>query len=160
MKAILSLLLLPIMMLAQPRDQHQKGNFNITFSMNFDSEPLLDREINFQEAIASNIEFTITLEVYVETLEFNPRTSRFTDYETVAITPPQYLNTFSLVGLYSNPSKESKPQERLNHLLALNDPRFPKENTLINILNPVAYKLNRPAGMKKAPQGFGPLIRI
>jgi len=160
MKTILSILLLPIMALAQPYGQSPKEYQGIEFSMNLNMESALGKGINFSEFVDGPIELVITLEVYVDVIEFFSETPQLNHYETVAYTPPQYLSTLSLTGLYSSTIESDKPQERLNRLLALNDPMFLKENTLSNRLYPVRYKSNKLGGTENIFQGFGPLIRI
>lgn len=88
------------------------------------------------------------------------RTSYNSDYLAHKNRLPKHLNTFSLAGLYSYEDGSILPQKRLNSLLAMNDPEFPKENSLIQGLNPVRYQTYRFGGAEDMPQGFGPRIRI
>ena len=82
------------------------------------------------------------------------------NHEIVVNTLPQYLNTYSLVGLPQITMENRKPQERLNRLLASNDPQFPRENTLLDWLNPVRQQQNRFGGVENMPEGFGPRIKF
>ncbi|MFK7811190.1 MAG: hypothetical protein AB8B59_01775 [Maribacter sp.] len=157
MKTIITLLLLPIMVFAQPQDSYQKEHLDLRFSIDFSNEPLLNKDNEFPELMDDTIELVITFEIYVDALEFYPEVTQFKNNETVVNLPPKHLNTLSLAGLYSNSSETSKPQKRLDYLLTLNDVRFPKENTFINFLRPINYSLR---GIENILQGFGPVISI
>ncbi|WP_411032052.1 hypothetical protein [Spongiimicrobium sp. 3-5] len=158
MKTILSLLLLPIMVLAQPHGQHQIESFDIEFSMDFAMEPILNEETDSPEPVDGTIELFITIEVYVWEMEIDYAIPQFTHDAAIVSYLPKYLNTFSLVGLANTVKENQRPQERLNRLLALNDPMFPKEDTLLDGLNPVRYQQNTLGDLHNMPEGFGPQI--
>jgi hypothetical protein len=161
MKTIFSLLLLPVMVFAQPLGQHQKERFNLEFSVAFAMESILKNEMDIlPKNIDDAMEIFITVEIYLEELIASPMTLQFADYETVGKTPPQYLNTYSLVGLYPMVAENRGPQKRLAGLLALNDPQFPKEDTLFDWLRPVRYQQNKLGGAERMPEGFGPRIQL
>ncbi|MGB5820356.1 MAG: hypothetical protein WBG90_12790 [Saonia sp.] len=160
MKTILSFLLLPIMVLAQPYGQYQIESFDIEFSMDFAMEPILNEEIDFPEPADGTIELLVTVEVYVWEMEIDHVVPQFTHDAAMVNYLPKYLNTFSLVGLTTTAKEDQRPQERLNRLLALNDPLFPKEDTLLDGLHPVRYQQNTLGGAHNIPEGFGPQIRF
>ncbi|MFT4832564.1 MAG: hypothetical protein ACJART_002447 [Maribacter sp.] len=158
MKTILSLLLLPIMVLAQPFGQHQKESFDMEFSMNFAMESILKENSVFLELVDDTIELFVAVEVFV--WEIDNVLPKFSHDGSIVNTLPQYLITYSLVELPLINTKNYKPQERLNRLLALNDPQFPKENRLLDGLNPVRQQQNKLGNSNNIPEGFGPRIRF
>lgn len=160
MKTILSLILLPVMILAQPMAQHQEEEFNIEFSMDINMETIVEKEIDFSETTMETVELFITIEIYVEELWVDPVLPKLVPNETVPIALPKYLHTFSLLGADEKPKESQKPQEYLNRLLALNDPMFPKEDTLVDWLHPVRYQQNKLGGIENMVEGFGPRIRL
>ena len=42
----------------------------------------------------------------------------------------------------------------------MNDPMFPKENTMVDWLQPVRYQQHKLGGAENMPEGFGPRIRL
>ena len=160
MKTILSLLLLPIMLLAQPYGQHQNEPFDIEFSIDFTMESILNQENDFLELVDGTIELFLTVEVYILKMEIDHIMPQFIHNGAMVNSLPKYLYTFSLTGLSPTVNEGQRPQERLNRLLALNDPLFPKEDTLFNRLHPVRYQHNKLGGAQNMPEGFGPRIRL
>lgn len=161
MKTILSLLLLPIMLVAQPYDQRQNERFDIEFSMEVAMEPVLNGEIGSLDLVEGTIELFVTLEVCVREMEIDHIKHKFTYNEGAMVySIPKYLNTFSLVGWPPIGKEVQRPKELLNPLLALNDPKFPKEDTLLNRLHPVSYQRNKLGSLENIPKGFGPRIRL
>ena len=160
MKNILSLLLLPIMVLAQPYGQHQNETFDIEFSMDFTMESILNQENDFLEIVDGAIELLVTVEVFVWEMEIDHVMPKFTYDGAMVNSLPKYLNTFSLTGLYPMAKEDQRPQEKLNRLLVMNDPMFPKENTLLSRLHPVRYQNNKFGGAENMPEGFGPRIKF
>ncbi len=158
MKTILSLLLLPMLVFGQPQGQHHTAHFNFEFLM--DLESIIKNEIDFMENPDGVLELFITVEIYVEELFIDTRRQGNFTYETATYALPKFLNTFSLVGLSPNETGYPDPQKRLNRLLALNNPMFPKENTLVDWLQPVRYQQNKLGGAENMPEGFGPRIRL
>lgn len=152
MKTILSFLLIPILAIAQPMNQFENEYDDMAFSMeiNTTSIAFLNQDSNFTEPI----------EAPKDVFTFETNISQFTNYEVTDKNPPQFLSSFSFVGLSSHSSENTKPQERLNLLLASNDIRYPKENTLVNWLNPVRYTSKKLGGVENMVQGFGPLIKF
>lgn len=134
MKTILSLLLLPIMVLAQ-QGQHQ-------------NEPY-------------PIELFIAVEIHVREFEIDNVIPNFIHDGIMVDSLPGYLNTFSLSGLFTMANEKQRLQEGLNRLLSMNDPMFPKEDTLFTWLHPVKYSHNNLGrSSKNMPGGFGPLIKF
>ncbi len=158
MKIILSLSLLPIMLLAQPHGQHQNIPFNIEFSMAFTMESTLNQENDFLERMDGTIQFFVTVEVTVR--ENEHITPQFFHNRAMANSIPKYLSTYFLTGLSPTAKEDQRPQGRLNRLLAMNDPMFPKEDTLLNRFHPVRYQFNKLGGAQNMPEGFGPRIRL
>lgn len=78
------------------------------------------------------------------------------------ITPklPQSLTTFSLAGMYDYENTAMRPQQRLNTLLAANDPEFPKANTLHKDLKSVPAQKFLFSGAEHIVEGFGPRIKL
>ena len=161
MKTILSLLLFPIIVLAQNSHMFQNAPPNMEFRMDFTMESTINEEIDFEDFLTGALELFITVEVYVWEVEFNQGILQPLLYDgTEQTIVPKYLNTFALVGLLPIRHEYPKPQARLNRLLAQNDPMFPKEDALFNWLNPVQYKQNKLEGTNYIPEGFGPRIKI
>ncbi len=160
MKTILSLLLLPIMVLAQPYGQRQNESFDIEFTMDFAMESIPSEEIAFLELVDGTIEFFITVEVYVWEMGIDHVIPKFTNNGAMVNSLPKYLNTFSLAGWPPIGKEDQRPQELLNRQLALNDPMFPKEDSLLDRLHPVRYQQNKLAGPENMPEGFGPRIKF
>ena len=158
MKTILSLLLLPVMLLAQPHGQHQNEPLDIEFSIDFIMESILNQENDFLELVDGTIELFVTVEVYVREIDYV--LPQFTYDGAKVKLLPKYLNTFSLTGLSSVAKEDHRPQERLNRLLALNDPMFPREDTFRDWLQPARYQQNKLYGAANMPEGFGPRIRL
>ena len=154
MKTMLSLLLLPVMTFAQPMSLHQE-QINIELSMGFDTESMLGNQIAMQENQPNTVELFITVEIFFEDLEANPLTP-----QTLGHTLPKYLNTYSLIGFPSTTNENLKPQNRLNRLIASNDPMFPKENTMLDWLQPIRHQQNKLASVANIPEGFGLRIRF
>ena len=160
MKTILSLILLPVMTLAQPMAQYQEEQFNIEFSMDINKETIVEKETDISETAMETVEFFITVEIYIEELWVDSVLPKLVPNEAVPIALPKYLHTFSLLGRDEITKKSQKPQEHLNRLLALNNPMFPKENTLVDWLHPVRYQQNKFEGIENISEGFGPRIRL
>jgi hypothetical protein len=159
MKTIIALLLLPTIVLAQIRGPHQKEHYNIEFSIGFDMESSRKNEIDITETLEGTLELFVTVEVYIEELLVEAMTPQFMTNDKVVNAQPKYLSTLSLSGLHHNATESHKPQKRLDRLLALNDTKFPQENTLLDWLHPVRYEHNKSVGLENIPEGFGPRIR-
>ncbi len=160
MKIILSLLLLPIMVLAQPHGQHQNEPFDIEFSIDSAMESILNEEIRFLELVDGTIEIFVTVEVYVWEMDIDHVIPKFTYDGAMVNSIPKYLNSLSLVGWPPIGKEDQRPEERLNRLLALNDTMFPKEDALLDRLHPVRYQQSKLGGAENMPEGFGPRIRL
>ncbi|MBT8384292.1 MAG: hypothetical protein KJO83_01130, partial [Bacteroidia bacterium] len=131
MKTILSLLLLPIILIAQPYGQHQNERFDIEFSVEMTMEPIITEKMGSLNMAEGTIELLVMVEVYLQ------------EFDGSKVNPlPKYLNTFSLIEWPAIREEGQRPKERLNGLLALNDPAFPKEDTLLGGLLPVRYERN------------------
>lgn len=160
MKTIMSLLLLPIMVLAQPYAQHQNERFDIKFSMDVAMESIPNGEIGSADLIDVSIELFVTVEIYVWEMEINRVRPKFNYNGVMVNSLPKYLNTFSLVGWPTIGSEDQRPEKRLDHLLTLNDSKFLKEDTLFDGLHPVRYQQSKLGGVENIPKGFGPRIRL
>ncbi|MDC6387909.1 hypothetical protein PP182_04415 [Maribacter sp. PR1] len=159
MKTIFSLLIFPILVLAQ-HDQHQNAPPNMELQLNFTMESTYGEEMDSQGQINATVELFITLEVQVWEIEINNGISQPFYEEPVINFLPKHLNTLSLVGIMPMTIDNRKPQEDLKRLLALNDPMFPKEDTLFDWLHPTRYQKYKLTGTEIIPQGFGPRISI
>ncbi len=159
MRTILSLLLFPIIILAQ-HGSNQNEPPNIEFKMEFSMENIFVEKIDFQCVIDGAKELFITVEVFTFEMEINSAIREPIYDASMTYILPKYLNTFSLVGLIPNANETKKPQQRLNSLLALNDPMFPKEDTLFDWLHPIRYEQYKFGRADNMPEGFGPRIRI
>lgn len=146
MKTIISFLLLPILAISQPINQFENEQYDMA----------LLTEISFEKTTDASRENSVSSELFTLTTNFY----QLIISKVANSNPPQFLSTYSLVGLYSDTSENKKPQERLNLLLASNDTRYPKENTLVDWLNPVRYTSSILGGVENMVQGFGPLIKI
>jgi hypothetical protein len=159
MKTVFSLLIFPILVLAQ-YDQHQIAPPNMELKLNLTMESAFGEEIDSKGIINTAMEFFITLEVYVREIEINQGISQ-SYYEGPVINfLPKHLNTFSLVGIMPMTMENRKPQEDLKRLLVLNDPMFPREDTLFDWLHPIKHQKYKLTGTEIVPQGFGPRISI
>lgn len=125
-----------------------------------DLESIVKNEFDSIEISDSPLELFITIEVYIEGLLIGMIGQGSLPYETTHYALPKHLNTFSLVGLFPNNVEYNVPQERLDRKLAFNDPMFPRENTLVDWLQPVRYQQNKLGGTKNIFEGFGPRIRL
>lgn len=160
MKTILSLLLLPILLLAQPNGPYEKEYFDVDFLVDFTMESIPDQENGFLELADGAIELFVMVEIYVWEMAMDDFKTQFDQDPLIWNYLPKYLNTFSLVGLTPTTNEDQRPQERLNRLLALNDSMFPKENTLLDRLHPVQYSLPSFVGTENMSDGFGPRIKL
>ncbi len=158
MKTIPSLLLLPMLVFGQPQGQHHTSHFNFEFLI--DLESIIKNEIDFMENPDGALELFMTVEIYVEELLIVTRRQGNSSYEPAPYSLPKFLNTFSLLGLSPNVTGNPDPQERLNSLLALTNPMFPKENSFVDWLQPVRYQQNKLGSAENMPEGFGPRIRL
>lgn len=160
MKTILSFLLLPILVFAQPLGQYQKEGRNNLFSTGLAIESVLKTEIDDLESLDGSIQLYLPVAIYTDPLKADLLIPYFTDHTEVESKPPQYMSSFSIAGLFGILQDNSWGQERLDLLLSLNDPQFPKEDTLLDWLHPVRYHQNGFGGEESIAEGFGPRIRI
>lgn len=160
MKTIFSILLLPIMVFSQPLGQDQKAGLNTTFYMDLSMESVLQTDFDLLENLDVSIALCVTITIDTGYLEATHSMPYFIVNEVVENKPPQYLSSISIAGLHVTPQPKSVGQERLDLLLALNDPQFPKEDTLLDWLHPVRYLENSFGGAATISEGFGPRIKI
>jgi hypothetical protein len=158
MKYIFFFFLIPIMVLGQPIEQLKKYFVSNEFEMDFAFHEQMEDELNAYEFKKSKL----SRSVLTDTPLFNTRASA-KPINLGAIpqnSTPMYLTTFSISSLYSVKNHSVKPQKRLNHLLAIKDVKYPKENTLLPSLNPVRYKNLGFGGAENMTEGFGPKIKF
>lgn len=160
MKTIFSILLLPIMVFSQPLGQDQKAGLNTTFYMDLSMESVLQTDFDLLENLDVSIALCVTITIDTGYLEATHSMPYFIDNKVVENKPPQYLSSISIAGLHVTPQPKSVGQDRLDLLLALNDPQFPKEDTLLDWLHPVRYLENSFGGAATISEGFGPRIKI
>lgn len=159
MKNIFFLLLIPIMVLGQPIEQLKNSFDSLDFEMDIAFHDELEKESNVPDIKKDDPSLSLITDIPVQYFE---AIYQFTKMESIAIERPIpiYLSTFSMSGLYPEKNHAQQPQKRLNNLIALNDPEFPKENTLSQDLNPIRYKRNSFGGAENMPEGFGLKIRL
>lgn len=159
MKTLAVILLLPIMLLAQPQGQQYKETLDMDLALGVDIASVI-KTIPIPESPDDANKMIITVEIYIEEVWIETVSTPIDSSEKAVGILPRYLSTFSVLALHPAKHENNAPQQRLDRLLALNDPSFPKENTLFQWLNPVRYAENRFGGTENALQGFGPQVRL
>lgn len=155
MKKLSLLLLLPLMVFGQPKQDLEINYVSLEFRMEINTSSMFEDEQNMERSAHQDIALLVRLRIPLAYT--NPYTKpRIQTQGNI----PGHLNTFSL----SSPGFESggikAPQERLNRLLAMNDPEFPKENTLFKNLNAVRYSNSSLRGIENMQEWFGPKISL
>lgn len=154
MKKTLLVFLVPFLALA--------NNFNL--SQNEFSENNTQMEMNFEN---ENNEHLLTYKFADNTSAIKHAIKATGSEDKVSllskqIAPklPKSLTTFSLAGMYDYDNAAMRPQQRLNSLLAANDPEFPKANTLHKDLKTVPAQKFLFRGAEHIVEGFGPRIKL
>jgi len=142
MKTLLSLLLFPLGVFAQPNSVPQEEFFKVHLSIDLERQTISEGE-----AIEGMIEIIVKVEV-----SYNENVLR---KESPSNYIPKHLNSLSLAGAYRNTNPSHKPQERLNTLLASNDLNHPTERSFTNRLKTVPYKNQLLTPFHSIPEGFG-----
>jgi len=155
MKKISLLLFLPLLVFGQPTEQLQNDLAYVDYEMEVSDQMELEGEMNNHEpkdhsvAVLTNLKIPVTYG------------AKYLVPKTLAERNiPKHLNTFSLSEQRQVKHRSLAPQERLDYLLAMNDLEFPKEDTLLNGLSPVRYKISGFGGAENMPEGFGFKIRL
>lgn len=143
MKIVWSLLLFPIILLAQMPNLNMEESFHVELSMKIDMEHML---FNMPDPTEGAVEIFVVVEIGFEDIGHENPGSK-----PLAI--PQYLTTFSLFDLPHN--DHLIYQEDLNESLAITDPMHPKENTLFDWLSPARYQSKVHDKIMSIPKGFG-----
>ncbi len=155
MKKTLLVLLVPFMALANPIN-HSESEF-------FDDK--IQKEMSF---INKNNEHLLSYK-FADNISALKQTIKATDNkqreylnskQVITKKLPQNLTTFSLAGMYDYDNVAIRPQQRLNTLLAANDPEFPKANTLHKDLKSVPAQKFLFSGAEHIVEGFGPRIKL
>ena len=147
MKILLSLLLFPLLIVAQP-DYFPPGEYvEVQFSFNMPNQ-------NFSEVenLDGLVEISVTIEVFY-TEHLYPKTS-----PTKSI--PKHLNSLSLAGSYQHTDYTQKYQKRLNSLLAVNDVNQPTERSFTNWLKPVPFESKTITPAQNIMEGFGARVSL
>lgn len=157
MKKILLLLLVPLTAFGQPIGQLQNDFISIEFSMEIDVQTTLDAQLFAHEFKDQNLALSIVINIPL----FLINEKGLGMGEMIAEgRAPKHLNTFSISGLYPKSNQPDSAQKRLDYLMAMHDPEYPKENTLLEGLKPIRYENYRFGGAENMPQGFGPTISL
>ena len=136
MKTILSLLLLPIMVLAQPHGQHQIESFDIEFSMDFAMEPILNEETDSPEPVDGTIELFITIEVYVWEMEIDYAIPQFTHDAAIVSYLPQISEYFFFGRAYQHRKGKSKTTRTLESSTCLERSYVSERRHLVGWVEP------------------------
>ncbi len=160
MKTTITLLFLPFLLLGQLPLQYENNIHNIAFTMDVTMDYLRTGQMDEFENVNGSVQVSVTVQVYFEKISSEQMLSKFTPSHRMDKKFPQHLVTYSLAGLHPVNAERLRFNERLDDLLALNDPIYPKEDTLFNWLHPVRYKQNQLSELKVLPAGFGPSIRL
>lgn len=158
MKTIIPLLLLPFLLLGQVPLQYENSMHNIVYTMDVKMDYLLTGQMDEFENVNGSVEVAVTVQVYFEKSSPEQMLYTFKPWEGKNNKFPRHLVSYSLAGLH--PIDAERPKFNEDYLLALNDPKYPKEDTLFNWLQPVRYKQNKLSGVKALHGSFGPSIRL
>jgi hypothetical protein len=155
MKNFLVLLVLPLLVFGQPIQDPLNDFIPVALRVEINIQSEIEEQLNSNQFENHEMVLLVNLTIPVNN-----------NQENLALLPmlerplPKHLNTISLSGSYLEKHRSFKPQERLDHLLALNDTDYPKENTVLKGLSPVRYNSSGFEGLEKIPEGFGPKIRL
>lgn len=153
MKKLSVLWLLPLMIFGQPLHQYEVDPISVEFNVNIKMAFAFGDEAIAEESVTQDILLFVR---FHEPLSNDAPKAKDSMYSTSTI--PLYLTTISLSRLDVGNASDYGPQERLNRLLALNDPEFPKENTLFNNFSAIRHPELRLAGTERMQEWFGPKI--
>lgn len=142
MKNLLSLLLFPLLVFAQPNYLPQEEFFNVHLSIDLEHQTISEGK-----AMEGMIEIIVKVEVF-----YNENVLR---KESPSNYIPKRLNSLWLAGAYRNAHPSHEPQERLNTLLAANDLHHPTERSFTNWLKTVPYENQLLTPVHSIPEGFG-----
>lgn len=160
MKTIIPLLFLPFLLLGQAPPHYENKMYNIVFTMDVNMDYVLTDQMTEFENVNGSVEVSVTVQVYLEKFSSEQLFYKFTPWHSKDKKFPQYVVTYSLAGLHPIDTESVKLNKRLDYLLAFNDPKYSKEDTLINWLHPVRYNQNKVSEVIVLPEGFGPSIRL
>ncbi len=147
MKTLLSLLLFPMIIFAQP-NQLPPGEFlNVQLSIDLESQ-----NISEWEAMEAMVDVSVKVEVFYK--------EEVLKKESLVNHIPKHLNSLSLVGSYHYTNPTLKPQERLNTLLTTNDSNFPIERSFTSWLKTVPYENKMLTPVHSIPEGFGARVKL
>lgn len=147
MKILLSLLLFPMLVLAQPNSYPQGEIFEVQLSIDLEQQTISEGEA---------MEGMVAVFVKVEVIY----TENVMKKESPANYIPKHLNSLSLVGSYRQMYPSHKHQEQLNTLLAANDLNRPTERSFANWLKTVPYENQMLTSVNSIPEGFGARVRL
>ncbi|MFS4445647.1 hypothetical protein [Maribacter sp. 2307UL18-2] len=155
MKKLSLLFLLPLMVFGQPKQDLEINYVSLEFRMEINTAFVFEDERHMERTRHQEIDLLVSLRVPLEYID---------PYSRPKIQPkdniPVHLTTFSLSSPALLNGATEAPQERLDRLLAMNDPEFPKENTLFKNLNAVRYSNSSLNGIETMQEWFGPKINL
>jgi len=147
MKTLLSLMLFPLLVVAQPNYLAHGDYVEVQFSVDMKNLNLAETENP-----SGTLEVLFTVEVFHKAHLFSQ------EYPERYI--PKNLNSLSLVGSYQHTDLNREYQNRLNGLLAVNDVNRIREHSLTNWLNTVPRENKNLATARQIPEGFGPRFSL
>lgn len=154
-KLLLVFLSLPLMVFGQPKEGLGAHYISVEFRMAINTTFMIEDELDMWRTADQHIGLLVRLRIPLE------HTAPYTWPRIQANgNPPAYLTTFTLSSPTSKSGDTEAPQERLNRLLAMNDPEFPKENTLFKGLNAVRYSNSNLDRIANRQEWFGPKISL
>ncbi|MBT8314299.1 MAG: hypothetical protein KJP26_07540 [Maribacter sp.] len=155
MKIFLVLFVLPLLVFGQPIQDPRNDFIPVALRVEINIQSEIEEQLNSHQFEKYSVVLLVNLRMPIKYNQEN--WAPLTKLERPL---PKHLNTISLSGSHLEKHRSFKPQERLDHLLALNDPDYPKQNTFLKGLSPVRYDSTRFGGIEKIPEGFGPKIRL
>lgn len=147
MKTLLSFFLFPFFLSAQSYHLPRAEYIDMQFSINLEPENTLIGDIS-----EGMLEVVVTVEIFYS--------EEILKKQSLEKYIPKHLNSLSLAGSYQHVNIGSEAQDRLNGLLAMNDPKNMTERSFTDWLKPVPYENQMPIGFNSVPEGFGARIRL
>jgi len=147
MKTLLTLLLFPLLILAQPNYPSDAEFFKVHLSIGLEHET-----ISGGEPLQGMVEILVMVEIFYK--------ENVLKKESPAKYIPKHLNSLSLAGSYRYSNPTLKHQARLNNLLAVNDISHPTERSLTNWLKTVPYEKQMLTPVHAIPEGFGARVSL
>jgi len=144
MKTLLSLLLFPLLTIAQPNYLPQGEFFEVKLSIDMEHQIISERE--------GMVEVFVKVEVLYKENTFKK--------DSPARYIPKHLNSLSLAGSYRHIDPTHIYQKPLENLLAVNDINHPTEHSFTNWLKIVPHENQMLNPVHAIPEGFGARISL